>query len=311
MPMAWCTRACGIAVDGDEAGGQRGRPVAVAVAGEADPHVGREDARVQAADQQPHAGPDGVGQGAGAGCAGGDRGPTRRVAGASMPSIVNPAPISTSRRRSVGHAEKLRPGSGPRGRAGLDVALEQTELQRSADPQNAMEVGQREGHRGGGEVDVGVAGPRSSSRGVCEGQPGEIGLHPGGERRRVPVRSSIERGRRERRPGAPATSAYQPGPHPRSSTGSPAASGSTLAAAATRWASCSACSRRVGVRVGLPLGGAPLVDRDRRSIAVGRPGAAVGWVGCAVSWHRSRHRRLRLLHHRRTRHRHRCRWTAG
>ena len=59
-------KVAGVAVAGDHAGGERGRPEAVPRPGEPHAGVGRVQAGVEPADQEPHTGADDVGQGAAA-----------------------------------------------------------------------------------------------------------------------------------------------------------------------------------------------------------------------------------------------------
>ena len=151
----------GVPVPADEAGGEGGRPVAVARPGEADADVGGQHARVQPADQQPHARPDGVGQRAlpaqRARAAGG---PGRSPGSTSRSIDREPGPDQHVPQHRLGPAREPAPGEVVVGEGlVLGVTAEDGEVDRGSDGQRPVEVGEGQRDLGAGQVDIGLRRP--------------------------------------------------------------------------------------------------------------------------------------------------------
>ena len=197
----------GVLGPADQARFQRRPPEPVGGPGEAEAGVGRHQARVEAAHQHVHVGPDGVGQGAG-------------------PPGLDPHAVAL--RRHALHVEagpgdhrrhlvRLPAGEEAAGKvhvlAGADdplaVAPPQAHGEGGADLHRPLEAGQGLRQAAFGQVEVAVARPRPAQRAVAEGEDGEVGLHrpPG-----AGVPGQGEHGRRQverrprRRPGRPRSS---------------------------------------------------------------------------------------------------------
>ena len=217
MPMPWCReRVPRVAVAGHQAGREGGGPEPVARRDVADAGVGRVQARVQAAHEQPHA----RRRRCRAAC--GPRG-ARRVKPRSPPAgalveLVEREAGAVRRRRAAARRSTSRTSGREvvvrEDASALDVAAEQGELD-GCTQARAIGAGRRapaaRRPRAGGRRCCGPTPPPSAPR--RNGRAREVGLHA--EARRAPPRACAApwpRQRRGRRPGARAAVVYQPGP---------------------------------------------------------------------------------------------------
>ena len=162
-----------------DARGERGGPEPVARAGEADAGVGRVHARVEAAQQQPHAGADGVGQRARRG-----RPSTSIHSFAVVDGHVDDVEARRPRARRASSSgvppAKKRPAKSSSGNGSFAVALDHVRCSGRADGESPGAArSSANGSRSARDVQVARVAHAAAERAAPERQRLEVGVHAG------------------------------------------------------------------------------------------------------------------------------------
>ncbi len=162
MPTPWCANACArVPVDAHQPRRERRGPESVPRSGEPHPGVRGVLARVQAARRGAACRPRRSRAASGpAGRAGG----TTRGPSSLSSSMLKPAPMTTSARRSRCHSAKNRPGKSSSGISPSSVPWRIVHVERRADVERVVELGERPRQPGARHVQVAGPGPRAPER---------------------------------------------------------------------------------------------------------------------------------------------------